>query len=55
MVLQPVGDIAVMSEMKRNNLVIENGQERDLADSRYLDDDRAEREREIRKLAKDRL
>lgn len=46
----------VMSKKVRNNLVIENGQERDLADSRdFEDNDRAERERELRKLAKDCL
>lgn len=42
-----VGVSGVMSN-KRNNIVIENGQERDLADSR----ESSERERELRKLAK---
>jgi hypothetical protein len=40
-----------MSRKKSGSIVIENGQERDLADSRESSD----RERELRKLAKDCL
>lgn len=48
MVLQIVAIDGAMSDKQRNKIVQENGQERDLADSRTS----AERDREIRKLAK---
>jgi hypothetical protein len=51
MVFQPEHKTGPMPIKKKTNVVVENGQERDLADSR----EGTERGRELRKLAKDCL